>query len=72
MCPTLVDPRLQRLRVHRRNAGAIVPFLFFVLSRQRLLRAHVEVSEVGGPGPSFVGGRAEGEREGGLSRVTDP
>jgi len=44
----------------------------FVLSRQRLLRAHVEVSEVGGPGPSFVGGRAEGGREGGLSGVTDP
>ena len=25
--PTLDDPRLQRLRVHRQNAGAIVPFL---------------------------------------------
>ena len=44
----------------------------FVLSRQRLLRAHVEVSEVTEPGPRFVGERAEGEREGGLCRVTDP
>ena len=39
----------------------------FLLHSQRVLRAHVELSEVGGAGPSHVVGRADGERARGLS-----
>ena len=42
----------------------------FVIHRQRVLRAHGEWSEVGGPGPSPVCGRGDGESQGGVCEGT--